>query len=86
MLRDDRAVMRIEEATVSPDSPLAGKNLRETRISNRIGLVIAAVRKGGKGEFIHNPTAEQVIEEGDVLITMGDMDKIVALRKLAQGK
>ena len=86
MLKDDRAVMRVEEATVSPDSSLVGKNLKETRISTRIGLLIAAIRKGGKGEFIHNPNAEQVIEEGDVLITMGDMDKIVALRKLAQGK
>ncbi|MBW1689249.1 MAG: hypothetical protein DRG87_00855 [Deltaproteobacteria bacterium] len=86
MLKDDRAVMRVEEVTVSSDSSLVGKNLKETRISNKIGLLIAAVRKGGKGEFIHNPNAEQVIEEGDVLITMGDMDKIAALRKLAQGK
>jgi voltage-gated potassium channel len=86
MLKDDRAVMRVEEATVLSDSSFVGKNLRETRISDKTGLLIAAVRKGEKGEFIHNPTAEQVIEEGDVLITMGTMDKIVALRKLAQGK
>ncbi|MBW2076180.1 MAG: potassium channel protein [Deltaproteobacteria bacterium] len=86
MLKDDRAVMRVEEVTVSSDSSLVGKNLKETRISNKIGLLIAAVQKGGKGEFIHNPNAEQVIDEGDVLITMGDMDKIAALRKLAQGK
>ena len=48
--------------------------------------MIVAVRKAETGEFIHNPTAEQVIKAGDVLITMGDMDKIVALRRLAQAK
>jgi len=86
MLKDDRAVMRVEEVTVSPDSSLAGKSLRETRISTRVGLLITAVRKGGKGEFIHNPTADQAIEEGDVLIAIGAMDNIVALRKLARGR
>jgi len=86
MLKDDRAVMRVEEVTVSPDSSLSGKSLRETRISKRAGLLIAAIRKGGKGEFIHNPTAEQVIEEGDVLIAMGAMAHIVALRKLTRGR
>jgi len=83
MLKDDRAVMRVEEVTVSPNSAFAGKSLRETRISNKVGLVIAAVRKDGKGAFIHNPTAEQVIEGGDVLIAMGAMHNIAALRKLA---
>jgi voltage-gated potassium channel len=77
--------MRVEEVTVSPESSLVGKNLKETRISDRIGLVIAAVRKGGKGEFTYNPNAEQVLEGDDVLITMGEIDKIVTLRKLAKG-
>jgi voltage-gated potassium channel len=86
MLKDDRAVTRVEEVTVSPDSSLVGKSLRETRIRTRSGLLIAAIRKGGKGEFIYNPTAEQVIEENDVLIAMGAMGNIAALRKLARGR
>jgi voltage-gated potassium channel len=86
MLNDKRGVMRVEEVTVLPHSSFAGKSLREARITHRVGLLIAAMRKGGKGEFIHNPTAEQVIEEGDVLIAMGAMDNIVALRKLAGQK
>jgi voltage-gated potassium channel len=86
MLKDDRAVMRVEEVTISYNSSFVGKSLREARIRDRIGLLIAAIRKGGSGGFIHNPTAEQIIDEGDVLITMGAIDKIVALRKLARGK
>jgi len=86
MLKDDRAVMRIEEVTVAPGSIFAGTTLRDTRIPDKTGLVVAAVRKGGAGEFIHNPAADQVIDEGDVLIAMGAMDKILALRKIARGK
>jgi len=44
------------------------------------------VRKGGTGGFIHNPGAGQNIEAGDVLITMGAIYKINALRKLSQRK
>lgn len=86
MLRDNRAVTRVEEVTVSSDSSLSGKSLREARISTRIGLLVAAIRKGEKGAFIYNPTAEQVIDEGDVLIVIGAMANIGALRKVAQGR
>jgi len=86
MLKDDRAVMRIEEITISPGSLLAGTTLRESQIPEKTGLLIVAVRKGGIGGFIQNPDAGQEIDAGDVLICMGPMDKIFALRKIAQGK
>jgi voltage-gated potassium channel len=86
MLRDDRAVMRIEEVSVSPDSVFAGTTLRDARIPEKTGLLIVAVRKGGIGEFIQSPDAGQQIDADDVLICMGPMDKVFALRKIAQGK
>jgi len=86
MLKDDRAVMRFEEVTVSPGSAIAGKTLKDSRIPGKTGLVIVSVRKGGTGGFIYNPGAEQKIEEGDVLITMGAIHNINVLRKLSQGK
>ena len=84
MLKDDRAVMRFEEVTIAPGSALSEKTLKDIRIPEKTGLVIVAVRKGGAGAFIYNPGAEQKIEEGDVLVTMGAMHKINALRKLSQ--
>ncbi|MBW1704551.1 MAG: potassium channel protein [Deltaproteobacteria bacterium] len=84
MLKDDRAVMRIEEVTISPGSVFSGTTLREARIPEKTGLLIVAVRKGGIGEFIQNPDAGQKIEAGDVLIGMGPMDKVFTLRKIAQ--
>ncbi len=84
MLKDDRAVMRFEEVTVAPGSAVDGTTLKDVRIPERTGLVIVAVRKGGTIGFIYNPGAGQKIDAGDVLISMGAMDKIHALRKLAQ--
>ena len=86
MLRDSRAVIRFEEVTIAPGSAIAGKTLKDSYISEKTGLSIVAMRKGGAGGFIYNPGAEQAIEAGDVLITMGAIHNIIALRKLSHRK
>ena len=84
MLRDSRAVMRIEEATIQPRSPLDGLTLAQAQLPQQVGLVIAALRKGGI--LVCNPGGDQQLEAGDVLIAIGDMDRIARLRQLAQGR
>ena len=83
MLKDDRAVVRIEEVIVGPESALCGVTFKDSRILEKTGLLIVAFRKGAGGPFLINPGALQKIDSGDVLITMGPMEKIVALRKMA---
>jgi voltage-gated potassium channel len=83
MLRDSRGIMRIEEAAVSKGSALAGATLAEAKIPHRAGLVVVAMRKKGEQGFICNPGAAQRLDEGDVLIAMGDMKNILRLRALA---
>lgn len=84
MLRDARAVMRIEEATIQPRSPLDGLTLAQAQLPQQVGLVIAALSKGGV--LVCNPGADQQLEAGDVLIAIGDMDRIARLRLLAKGR
>ena len=86
MLNDERAVIRVEEVMVSSNSELVGKTLRDARIPEKTGLLIAALRKNGGGGFISNPGADQRLDTHDILITMGAMDKILMLRRIAQGK
>lgn len=86
MLRDDRAVMRIEEVTVSGDSSINDVSLNTARIPHKTGLVVIALRRQGKGAFIYNPRAEERLAAGDVLMVMGDMRKVLKLRELAEGK
>jgi voltage-gated potassium channel len=85
MLRDSRAVMRTEEATISHHSPLKGATLATAKIPQKTGLVIVALKKKGEPQFILNPRASQQLGEGDTLIAVGDMRNIVKLRHLAGG-
>ena len=86
MLNDDRAITRVEEAVVAPNSELAGKTLKDARIPEQTGLLVVAIRKNGTGKLLPNPDREMLIEPKDVLIAMGEIEKISNLRKLAQGK
>jgi voltage-gated potassium channel len=82
MLRDTRAVMRVEEATIQPQSPLHGLTLAQAQLPQKVGLVVAALSR--QGHLVCNPDADRRLEAGDVLIAIGDMDHIARLRELAQ--
>ncbi|MCF8125278.1 MAG: NAD-binding protein, partial [Desulfotignum sp.] len=83
MLKDNRLTMRMEEVCISKTSFLANKKLSESRIRENTGLAVIAVRKKGKENFTCVPEADLLLEEGDFLITIGDMEKIKLLRKIA---
>lgn len=74
--------LRMEQASIRESSELAGKTLREARIPQKTGLIVIAVRKGGKEEgFVFNPVAATRIEPDDEMIVLGKPDQIDALRK-----
>ncbi|HSB82164.1 MAG TPA: TrkA family potassium uptake protein, partial [Candidatus Methylomirabilis sp.] len=86
MLRDHHRALRFEEAEVTAGSPLIGNTLADLDLHNRVGLVIIAIRRGPKGEFVYNPTASTRVEAGDALIVCGEPSKIEALRDLLRGR
>lgn len=55
-------------AQVDPNSPLVGKNIRETHIPERTGMWILAIKRGDK---LILPKPDTKIEANDVLITAG---------------
>jgi voltage-gated potassium channel len=75
----------IEGIVVYSGSPLAGKTLRDSGIRESLGLMIIGVRKV-HGNTLFNPHAEEVIEPGDTLLTIGDKDSLAKLAKLVGGK
>jgi voltage-gated potassium channel len=83
MLQDRRAVMRVEEVLIGPDSILNGTTLHFSEIRERTGLVVIALRKKGEDGFVINPLPQQQIFVGDVLIVLGAIDTIDLLRDLA---
>ncbi len=68
MLRERDKAFRVEEVTVGPGSPLAGKPLAETGVpEERESLLVAVKREGGPG-YVFNPPGDTVLREKDVLV------------------
>ena len=57
-----------------------GKNFRELNVRAKLGLNILAVRRNG--EMNVSPSADFQIEEGDILVMLGDARALEAVQKL----
>lgn len=79
MLRDPKHVLRIEEATVSQASPLAGRTLGEAALRKVCDVLVVAVRDA-EGKYKFNPGAEQSLKVGSTLIVLGEREEIAKLR------
>jgi voltage-gated potassium channel len=81
MLRDSRAVMRIEEVTLNSTS--LGGSLRDARIHDQFGMLVLAIRGKDDGAWTYNPTAEHKIATGTTLVVLGSADQVSKLRTAA---
>ena len=73
----------IIETLVSPDSPIIGKTIQEAKLRNLKGLFLAEIVRGE--ERILPVSPEDKIEKGDILIFVGETEKIVDLIKEERG-
>ncbi|MCP4634026.1 MAG: potassium channel protein [candidate division Zixibacteria bacterium] len=62
---------RIEELYIKENSPIANRMLKDTDIRAKLGITIVGIRKPNK-TMIKNPSAETVIDAGDIIILLGD--------------
>ena len=74
--------VEIEQIPVTAQSAYAGKTLIETAIRRELDLIIVAIRKKD-GRMVFNPGPQTVVEEADILITMGEREKVITLRERA---
>jgi voltage-gated potassium channel len=80
MLRSSRGNLRIHQIIVSENSSLVEKDLRESGLKDKFGLlVLAAKYKNEEIEF--NPRPDQVLTSGMTLIVMGEVDNIARARR-----
>ena len=82
VMHDGRLEFRLEELAVSTASPLAGSTLRSAQLRDRTGALVLAIRRPDGG-FVTNPPPENVIEAGDVLISVGTAEQLGALARYA---
>jgi len=72
-----------EQVMVESGSPLVGQPLRDTPIRAALGIVIIGIRRRD-GEMIFNPAADAIIEAGDILIAIGQVEALTRLNEMAQ--
>jgi voltage-gated potassium channel len=85
VMHDGSLEFRLEQVEVPSDSPIAGETLRGARVHARTGALVLALRHPGE-EFSTNPPPETRVDGGDVLVVIGNVTQIEALRSLAEGR
>ncbi len=82
VMHDGTLEFRLEEQAVSATSSLSGSTLRSAQLRDRTGALVLAIRKPD-GLFVTNPSPEDVIGAGDVLISVGTADQLRTLAEFA---
>ncbi len=86
MLREREKVLRFEEMQVEPGSMLEGKPLRDSRIKEKSGALVVAVKKMGETGYEFNPKPDLTLSAGDVLVLIATPDMLGDLRKMGSGE
>jgi TrkA domain protein len=76
--------LAVEWYKLSPESPAVGKSIGKMKIRKKTGVSIIAILRGSK--CIPNPTPDNMLEEGDMLIVIGTRKHIPDFEELVIGK
>jgi voltage-gated potassium channel len=69
--------LTLEERVVGPASGLHGRLIRDAGLRERYNAVIVAVRR--KEKMVFNPSPDYAIQDGDILILIGERDRLAFL-------
>lgn len=82
MLRDKDRTIRVEEVTVPIGSKAMGKTLRDLEVNRRTGLTVVAIWHPETAKFEYGPNGDSRLDEGTVLIVLGNVDNLPKLAAL----
>ncbi|MCU7673470.1 potassium channel family protein [Bacillus thuringiensis] len=72
----------IEEILVGKDTILVGKSLLESDVRNQFDVTILAILRNG--DIIHNPMGQEKLQEHDMIIVFGSVEKLRQFEKELQ--
>jgi len=73
----------LEVVTLGPDSPLAGKLIREIGLRSRTGASIVGIERNGAN--LINPGPDEELQAGDRVLLLGTHEQLAAARKAIAG-
>ena len=74
--------LHLDEVAIREGSVLAGRSLVESQFRQRYDTIVVAVKNAAEG-WRYNPSAQLVLQAGDVLVVLGDRERIRRLRTAA---
>ena len=78
------ADLSLEEIQLQAGSSLAGVALREAPIRSELNVIVVGLRRAAQG-FIFNPSSDQSLEAGDIMIVLGRRENLRILAQTASG-
>lgn len=81
VFHDHNIEMEMEEVIVDPGSCLVGKTLSSSGIKQQTGSIILAILRNN--QVISNPSAAELILQGDILIVLGMREQLRHLEGVA---
>jgi voltage-gated potassium channel len=75
-------ILDLEEVIISPHSNTIGKKLSEVKIPEQTGLIILALKRKGETTFKFNPGSNEVLKDGDTLVTLGTNEQVALLNAM----
>ena len=79
MLRSSRGNLRIHEINISEKSGLVNRNIMDAGLKEKHELLVLGIRDKNK-ELEFNPSPTRMLEAGDTLIVMGEVENITRAR------
>ncbi len=80
--KHEHVELQLEEMQIAGNSPLAGCNLRDSKIRQDMKIIIVAVKKKS-GHMVFNPDPDSQLEVGDILIAIGPRESLDRLMRQA---
>ncbi|MCL6638061.1 MAG: potassium channel protein [Firmicutes bacterium] len=75
--------LELEELIIGEHSPIAGKELKDSRLREEYGVMLLAIKRGEQN--IINPDPAEKFQPGDVLILSGPSDRLTVLERVMAG-
>ncbi|HUV04445.1 MAG TPA: NAD-binding protein [Armatimonadota bacterium] len=82
-MQSESLQLEITEVTVTGDSEFANKTIRESRIREKSGATVIAL-KSRSGAMTSSPSPDVEIEEGDVLVAVGTPHQLEVLQRMTE--
>jgi voltage-gated potassium channel len=76
---------RVEEVTVSGESPWVGYSLREIDIQGKTGLLPVSLKRLEDSDFTYNPSQDEILTAQSVIVVIGEPEQIANLRRFCAG-